>query len=125
MMKKQPLSFITGYLFEKMERHILASIAQDASLMLDSVCVPKIWFGLECSRDERVDIDEGIKTVLATMLEQVLSDALPSCNTNVRMIAPYNQYIRFEYTSSKKIEPRQMTVAEIEAALGYKIEIVS
>ena len=49
----------------------------------------------------------------------------PKLNIEIVRIIPERQYIRFDYTASKKEERRKMTVAEVEEQLGYKIEIIS
>lgn len=126
MMTEKSIDFISGYVFRKMEKSIFDNIYSDSDDSFnDSQFVPKIWFGLTCSGNILNDIKGIQKYALKEILENTLNDLFPKLNIEIVRIIPERQYIRFDYTASKKEERRKMTVAEVEEQLGYKIEIIS
>ena len=125
MMTEQSIPFIVGYLFKSMDGSIFKHFNCHKSTLVESHCVPKIWFGLSSSSCYTNDIKGEIKHQLKIMLEKVLQDLYPELKTEVARITPEKQYIRFDFIVTPVPEVKKMTVEEIEKALGYKIEIVS
>lgn len=128
MMKEQSLDFIVGYLFGNLDKSIFKHFyRQDKKgpLTVNSYCVPKTWFGLTSSKDVIEDIRGDVKYLLREAICNTLKDLYPKLEVYCERIVPYNQYIAFDFKIVKKPEVKKMTVSEVEAALGYKIEIVS
>lgn len=125
MMTKQPLPFIVGYLFKCMDTSIYKHFNCHKSVLVESHCVPKIWFGLSSCSSITNDITGDYKYQLKVTLQKVLGDSYPKFETVCERIVPEKQYIRFDFKVTPIPEVKKMTVEEIEKALGYKIEIVS
>ena len=125
MMTEQSIPFIVGYLFKSMDNSIFKHFNCHKGILVESHCVPKIWFGLSSTSCYTNDIKGEIKHQLKIMLEKVLQDLYPKFKTEVVRIIPENQYIRFDFKVTPIPEVKKMTVEEIEKELGYKIEIVS
>lgn len=126
MMTKKSIDFISGYVFRKMEKSIFDNLCTTSDNSFnDSQFVPKIWFGLTSCSNILNDIKGDKKYELTIELQNALNDLFPKLNIEIVRIIPERQYIRFDYTASKKEERRKMTVAEVEEQLGYKIEIIS
>lgn len=126
MMTAKPLSFIAGYLFCEMDKHLFKTVfkeSSDVKLINNSLKIPKIWFGL---KSQFYDISDLDKHDLKAILEKSMNEMYPDWITTVTSVIPEKQYIKFEYTINNKQEKvKKMTVAEIEKELGYKIEITS
>ena len=125
MMQKQPLDFIVGYLFSKVDMSIYKHFNVHKRNLIDSQLVPKIWFGLSSCSSVTNDIKGELKYQMKTLLEKTLKDLYPKFETTVIRIVPEKQYIRFDFNVKPVPEVKKMTVEEIEKVLGYKIEIVS
>lgn len=125
MMKQQLISFISGCLFEKMSRKMYDFIQDGAEAENGWVCIPKIWFGLPYSDNILFDLKGSVKYELRTCLEETLLDLFPNYKCEIIKIVPEGAYITFDYKFSKKETVKKMTVADVEKALGYKVEIVS
>lgn len=125
MMTKQPLPFIVGYLFKSMDTSIYKHFNCHKSTLVESHCVPKIWFGLSSCSSITNDIKGDYKYQLKVTLQKVLSDLYPKFETICERIVPEGQYIRFDFKVTPIPEVKKMTVEDIEKELGYKIEIVS
>lgn len=126
MMAPKSMDFITGYVFCKMDRSIFKYINSEEyqTTFTDSHAVPKIWFEGKYTKGPLNDLNDGVKANIKAILEQSLSDLYPKWETRIVSIAPERQYIRFDYVVCRKVEPKKMTVAEIEKELGYKIAII-
>ena len=127
MMKKQSLEFITGYVFSKIENQILkAHVNKVEKICLPYVYVPKSWFGLRPIKSELENISLGTRAEI----EASLATLCQSYNTehSSYYFTLYTkadlQYIRFIVEGFRIPAAKEMTVAEIEKELGYKIKIV-
>ena len=125
MMKKQSLDFIVGYLFKSMDTSIFKHFNCHKSTLVESHCVPKIWFGLSSCSSITNDITGDKKYELIQKLQDTLNALYPKFNTICERVVPEHQYIRFDFKVTPIPEVKKMTIEEIEKALGYKIEIVS
>ena len=125
MMKEQSIPFIVGYLFSKMDVSITKHFNVHKRNLIESHCVPKIWFGLSSCSSITNDVKGELKHQMKMLLEKTLKDLYPKFETTVIRIVPEQQYIRFDFDVKPIPEVKKMTVEEIEKALGYKIEIVS
>ena len=125
MMHKQSLDFIVGYLFKSMYTSIFKHFNCHKSTLVESHCVPKIWFGLSSCSSITNDITGDKKYELIQKLQDTLNDVYPKFNTICERVVPEKQYIRFDFKVTPIPEVKKMTIEEIEKALGYKIEIVS
>ena len=127
MMNKQSLDFIVGYVFAQMCRSISKHFNNNCTkeTLVESIAVPKIWFGLTSCSFITNDIAEDKKYELIQKLHDALNDLYPRLNTTCERIIPEKCFIRFDFKVKYKEQVKKMTVEEIEKALGYKIEIVS
>lgn len=125
MMKKQSLDFIVGYLFKSMDTSIFKHFSCHKSTLVESHCVPKIWFGLSSCSSITNDITEDKEYELIQNLQDTLNALYPKFNTVCERVVPENQYLRFDFKVTPIPEVKKMTIEEIEKELGYKIEIVS
>ena len=125
MMRKQSLEFIVGYLFKSMDNSIFKHFNCYKGTLVESHCVPKIWFGLTPCSSITNDITGDMKYELIQKLQDTLNDVYPKFNTICERVVPEKQYIRFDFKVTPIPEVKKMTIEEIEKALGYKIEIVS
>ena len=128
MMTSQPIDFIVGCLFNRIETTVFKEMKNqdtDDITIGDCEMIPKVWFGLRCNKDYTNDITGDNKHYLKSKLERVLADAMPRFDISITKIVPDAQYIRFDYNVTKKTTAKKMTVEQIEKELGYKVEIVS
>ena len=125
MMKAQSLDFITGYVFAKMDRSIFKHFNERPDTLVNSVNVPKIWFGLSSCQQVTNDIKGDEKYLLRENICEALNSIYPRLKTICERIVPEKCYIRFDFKVNYKEQIKKMTVEEIEKELGYKIEIVS
>lgn len=119
--------FIEGYVFSKIEKTIIQAFIDHDDRIITAVIVPKSWFGLTRALKRK---DYTIPEHQVSKLRVELADALSGFNTDRRSyeydinIFPEEQYIRFVFEGTY-IEPvKEMTIAEIEKELGYRIKIV-
>lgn len=126
MMKAKSLDFIVGYVFAQMDRSIFKQFGHNDTkeTLIESIIVPKTWFGLTSCSFITNDITEDKKYELIHKLHDTLNDLYPKLNTTCERIIPEKCYIRFDFKVKYKEQVKKMTVEEIEKALGYKIEIV-
>ena len=118
--------FIEGYIFGKIERHIIEGFLHKDKQIMCAVTVPKSWFGLRALKRSDVTLPEHE----VSKLRLELKDAVSGYNTDKRSyeydinIFPDEQYIRFVFEGTY-IEPvKEMTIKQIEQELGYKIKVV-
>ena len=127
MMQKQSLDFIVGYVFTRVDRAIFRHFwtYENKNELIVSIDVPKIWFGLTSCSSITNDINGDKKHELMQKLNDVLNSLYPKLDSVCDKIAPEKQYLKFHLKVNYKEQVKKMTVAEVEEALGYKIEIVS
>lgn len=127
MMKAQSLDFIAGYVFAKVDESIFKHFYRNncEGEFGRGYCVPKIWFGLTSCSSVTNDITGDKKYLLRESICNNLKDAYPKLDIVCERIVPEKQYIRFDFRVKPREVVKKMTVAEVEEALGYKIEIVS
>lgn len=126
-MKKQSLEFITGYVFSKIENQILRAHGNKAERINPPyVYVPKSWFGLRPIKSELEDLSTSTEFELLSSLGELCR----SYNTKYATYGfsiftePDEQYIRFTIEGILMPTVKEMTVADIEKELGYKIKVV-
>ena len=127
MMKAKSLDFIVGYVFAKMDRSIFKYFNNNdmKETLVESISVPKIWFGLSSCQQVTNDIKGDEKYILRENICEALNSIYPRLETICERIIPEKCYIRFDFKVKYREQVKKMTVEEIEKALGYKIEIVS
>lgn len=125
MSKQQSMEFIAGFIFNKIEKQLHENFIRATAHEFDGMAtVPKVWFGLNCSRSHLVDLNYSDKQYFIEKITSCVHEYFPAAEIKNLEIAPVQQYIRFNYTFTKRT-PKKMTVSEIEKELGYKVEIVS
>ena len=127
MMKAKSLDFIVGYVFAQMDRSIFKHFSHNDTkeTLVESIAVPKIWFGLSSCQQVTNDIKGDEKYLLRENIGEALNSVYPRLETICERIIPEKCYIRFDFKVKYKEQVKKMTVDEIEKALGCKIEIVS
>lgn len=123
MMQKQSKDFIIGYVFSKMVNKIVPLLST-TNIIEGKVQVPKIWFGLSCSKS----LDNTIYdcTSYTCPLVKTLHDLYPKVLNYFSVnLYPQEQYMIFEFKAMKEEPKKKMTIKDIEKELGYKIELIS
>ena len=125
-LKKKTNEWIEGYVFGRIERHIIESLMHGEEEFKTGVSVPKVWFGLrEYKSKTNTLADEQIRE-----FQCELNQTLCNYNTNKTIydytidIFPDEQYMRFVITGTRPEPVKEMTIAEIEKELGYKIKVI-
>ena len=126
MMQKQSKDFIIGYVFSRMEDKItpLLSANININIIEGKVQVPKVWFGLPCSKS----LDNTIYdcTSYTCPIVKTLHDLYPKVLTYFLVnLYPQEQYMIFDFKAMKEEPKKKMTLKQIEEKLGYKIELIS
>lgn len=127
MMKEQSLDFIKGYVYSKIEKKIYeAHVNKLTKIESGNISIPKTWFGLRAIKDKTEDLSCFDRSVLITSIKQLcLAYNTEKSKYDFNIVAePDEQYILIT-VEGKRTSPKEMTVAEIEKELGYKIKIVS
>lgn len=123
--KKKTNEWIEGYVFGRLERHIIESLMHKEKEFTTAVSVPKVWFGLREYRSTTNTLsDEQIRE-----FQHELNQILCNYNTNKTYdftvdIFPEESYMRFVITGVRRNPVKEMTIAEIEKELGYKIKVI-
>ena len=125
-LKKKTNEWIEGYIFGRVERLVIGALMHGEKEFTVAVPVPKVWFGLrEYKSKTNTLADEHISE-----FQHYLNQTLCNYNTDKTIydytidIFPDEQYMRFVITGTRREPVKEMTVAEIEKELGYKIKIV-
>lgn len=127
MMKKQSLDFIKGYVFSKVEGLIMhAHVNKVKRVPPVYVSVPKAWFGLRPVRSELEDLSISVRFEMLSSLGELCHSYNTESTTHLFSISiePDEQYIRFTVEGDLLPTTKEMTVAEVEKELGYKIKII-
>ena len=126
MDKKKSLDFIIGYVYSKIEKKIFSAHVNKLSKIEPLyISIPKIWYGLRPIKDKAEDVDCFDRSVSLTSMKQLClayNTEKSKYEFNLSM-EPDEQYIIITI-EGKRISPKEMTIAEIEKELGYKIEII-
>lgn len=124
---EKSLKFIEGYVFSKIEDKIInAHVNKLETISPVLVYVPKAWFGLRPIKDKSETLGLGARFELEHFINKLCQSyntkyATYSFDTYIR---PDEQYICFVITGTQVQPEKEMTVADIEKELGYKIKIV-
>lgn len=128
--------WIIGYVFGDFEKKLLKYLTEEnkpgMGLKLEDidgsymrVCnVPKVCFGLREYKSKENTILEGAGNRLCEVIKEELEEVFGKKFTFDIIYFPDNQYITFRMKAFRKQPPKKMTLKEIEAALGYEVEIV-
>ena len=126
MMNDQSLDFIKGYIWSKVEKRVFEThVDKSPEMRPVNISIPKIWFGLRAIKDKTEDLSCFDRSVLITSIKQLCLayNTEKSKYTFSMTVEPDEQYILIT-VEGKRTSPKEMTVAEIEKELGYKIKIV-
>ena len=123
-MQKQSKDFIIGYVFSSIERKVTSNLSANIDKIEGKVQVPKIWFGLPCSKDPDNTIYDCLSYTnpLVKTLHDLYSKVLTYFEVN---ICPREQYLIFEFKAMREEPKKKMTLGQIEKELGYKVELIS
>lgn len=123
MMQKQSKDFIIGYVFSRMVNKIVPLLST-TNIIEGKVQVPKIWFGLSCSKslDNTIYDCASYTCPIVKTLHDLYPKVLNYFSVN---LYPQEQYMIFEFKAMKEEPKKKMTIKDIEKELGYKIELIS
>ncbi len=127
MMEKQSLDFVKGYVFSKVEGRIKHAHVNKVERMPPVyVHVPKSWFGLRPIKSELEDLSTSVRFEMLASLGELCRayNSEQSVYGFYISAEPDEQYIQFTIEGVRVFAAKEMTVADIEKELGYKIKIV-
>lgn len=121
-------SFIEGYLYSKIENLPILfedkrKTETDITSMIKYANIPKAWLGVYETEQEynegipRMDLVQSISQNLVFCLSMTYSKHSFEIN-----VVPNKQYVKF--IVKVKLAPRNMTLSDIEKALGYPVNII-
>ena len=121
-------SFIEGYLYSKIENLPLLfedkrKTETDIKSMIKYANIPKAWLGAYETEQQynegipRMDLVQSISQNLVFCLSMTYSKHSFEIN-----VVPNKQYVKF--IVKVKLAPRNMTLSDIEKALGYPVNII-
>ncbi len=120
----QSTDFNAGFIYNVLERKVLPLLKKSTSgSVKDEIQIPLVQFlPKDCNAvTETRILSETIETALG-YFEAVYGKSFNLTFENCYCV---KQYYYIPYTITKKaIPPREMTVADIEQALGYRIKVI-
>ena len=122
-LKKKTDEWIEGYVYGKSEKKILEGRINKDKEFMSSVYVPKVWFGLREYKSKTNTLAEEHIKKFKYYLTQTLKTHDTVYDYTID-IFPDEQYMRFVITGTRPEPVREMTIAEIEKELGYKIKVI-
>lgn len=123
--KKKTNEWIEGYVFGRLERYIIESLMHKEKEFTTAVSVPKVWFGLREYRSTTNTLSDEQIREFQHELNQTLCNYNPNKTYDFTVdIFPDESYMRFVITGVRKDPVKEMTIAEIEKELGYKIKVI-
>ena len=123
MMKQQSVDFIVGYAFHALDKQFVTHLTNNPKDVnkVFNVSIPKLWWGTPNPCNPRTTVDTVMLIEFAEKLVATLRSAHDKFEFNIDCIHEH-QYLRVAVTVDyKRVE---MTLAEIEQKLGYKIKLV-
>lgn len=118
--------FIEGYIFSEVESSLISAFHRKEQRWNRTVTISKSWFGLSATQNELVMLPEHEQSKLRIEIKDILcqmNNHLRSYEYTV-IFRAYKQYIRIDI-EGVYVEPvKEMTIAEIEKELGYKIKVI-
>ena len=128
--------WIIGYVFGDFERKIIQYLKED-NKPSTGICVqdfrdpymrvcsvPKVLFNLKASKSKENTLRQKDADSLCEALTEELEEVFGNKFIFDIICFPENQYMTFRMKAVKKAPPKKMTLKEIEAVLGYEVEIV-
>ena len=122
-LKKKTNEWIEGYVYGKSEKKILEGRINKDKELQASVYVPKVWFGLREYKSNTNTLSEEHIKEFKHYITQTLKTHDTVYDYNID-IFPDEQYMRFVITGTRPEPVKEMTIAEIEKELGYKIKVI-
>ena len=122
-LKKKTNEWIEGYVYGKSEKKILEGRINKDKEFKTSVYVPKVWFGLREYKSTTNTLAEEHVREFKYYLTQTLKTHDTVYDYTID-IFPDEQYMRFVITGTRPDPVKEMTIAEIEKELGYKIKVI-
>lgn len=118
----QSADFNAGFIYNQVERQVVPLIKDSAVSLEAKITIPRIQvIPKGCSTIQKMNI-------LAATTKSVIEhfDAVYGKSFTLKFGSVYTQkqYFHFPYIITRKTECKEMTIAELEEALGYKIKVV-
>ena len=111
------MSFIIGFVLGKIQQFWLGMHSGDHPFDGSVVAIPKSWFGLF------EDLPAAYREISANVVSS-FNGLVDNCRISLET-KEIDHYVEFHYVITKLPDVKKMTVADIEKALGYKIQIIS
>ena len=114
--------FNAGVIYCRIEKSVVKHlIKEEANEIYISVDLPKIQMLIDGAFDDENKVMDNTLNVVKHHFEAVYgkSFAIDSMTWHKN-----KQYITINYKIVRKVQPKEMTIKEIEEALGYKIKVV-
>ena len=119
----QSTDFNAGFIYNQVERHTAPLLDKNSATSLESeITIPRIQVMPKgcCSIQEM----DALKATMRCVTEHFDAVYGKSFTLEFGSVYTQKQYFHFPYTVTRKTKAKEMTIAEIEEALGYKIKVV-
>lgn len=119
----QSTDFNAGFIYNQVERQVVPLIDKCSATSLEAeITIPRIQVTPKgCSAIQEMDT---LKATMGCVIEQFDAVYGKSFTLEFGSVYTQKQYFHFPYIITRKTECKEMTIAEIEEALGYKIKVV-
>jgi hypothetical protein len=119
----QSTDFNAGFIYNQVERQVVPLINKCSADSLESeITVPRIQVMPKgCSAIQEMDT---LKATMRCVVEHFDAVYGKSFTLEFGSVYTQKQYFHFPYIITRKTECKEMTIAEIEEALGYKVKVV-
>lgn len=119
----QSTDFNAGFIYNQIERHTAPLLDKNSATSLESeITIPRIQVMPKgCGSIQEMDT---LKATMRCVTEHFDAVYGKSFTLEFGSVYTQKQYFHFPYIITRKTKAKEMTIAEIEEALGYKIKVV-
>lgn len=119
----QSTDFNAGFIYNQVERHTAPLLDKNSATSLESeITIPRIQVMPKgCGSIQEMDT---LKATMRCVTEHFDAVYGKSFTLEFGSVYTQKQYFHFPYIVTRKTNAKEMTIAEIEEALGYKIKVV-
>ena len=119
----QSTDFNAGLIYGKVERNTVSLLKDTDTMAVSEIYIPAVQLvPSNCTALKELDIIEATTRTVTEHFEAVYGK---NFTLDFKSWKRDKQYFRFDYSVTRKEVYKEMTVSEIEEALGYKIKVVS
>ena len=119
----QSTDFNAGFIYNQVERHTAPLLNKCSATSVESeITIPRIQvLPKGCSAIQEMDT---LKATMRCVTEHFEAVYGKSFTLEFGSVYTQKQYYHFPYIVTRKVKAKEMTIAEIEEALGYRIKVV-